>query len=94
MATPSVELQVLRKSQDRALHMEGIPMFVALVDERSASDMPAPSNSEAERGGAIAARLEEFRTALGPRQRDTDMGAVISMLMAAAYEDFNCSVLG
>ncbi len=92
MGTPSVELQILRESQDRALHMEGIPMFVALVDERAGSGIPVAPDAQAEGGRTLAARLGNYRSVLAGEQRETDMGVVISVLTAAAYEDFNSSV--
>ena len=83
---PNMELATLRESQDRALHREGIPMVVGLVDERVGARVgPLPDES----GRQLALRMETYRAELGPNQRDTDMGFVISVLTAVAYEDFN-----
>ncbi len=92
MASPGVELQTLRECQDRALHREGIPIFVALVDERKDGNVPAPSQQDANAGKAVAARLSHYHRTLGPSRRDTDMGVVVSVLTVAAYEDFDRSV--
>ena len=86
---PNVELETLRESQDRALHREGIPMLVGLADER----VDAPSRAEpVENGRQLVLRMEQYRAELGPNQRDTDMGFLISVLTAVAYEDFNKGV--
>jgi hypothetical protein len=83
---PNVELETLRESQDRALYREGIPMLVGLVDER----VGARSRLDAtESGRQLVLRMEQYRDGLGPNQRDGDMGFVISVLTAVAYEDFN-----
>lgn len=88
-ASPNVELETLRESQDRALHREGIPMFVALADERPESATAATADST---GEVLVARLAHYRDVLGPHQRDSDMGFLISALTAVAYEDFDRSV--
>lgn len=84
-----VELASLRESQDRALHMEGIPMLIGLADERrpvepagSATDVGDP------RHAAVLARIDHYRAVLAPSQRETDMGVIASVLTVAAYEDF------
>ncbi len=87
-AIPNVELETLRESQDRALHQEGIPMFVGLADERPGAVPPVGTNLT---GEILVARLTHYRDALGPHQRDTDMGFLISALTAVAYEDFDRS---
>lgn len=64
-------------------------MFVALADERpsaAATTVPDPAAAE------LVARLLHYREALGPHQRDTDMGFLIATLTAVAYEDFEQSV--
>lgn len=87
-ATPSVELQTLRESQDRALHMEGIPMLIGLADERGASVI-VPADADDPRHAAVLARIEHYRAVLAPSQRETDMGVIASVLTVAAYEDFD-----
>ena len=84
----SVELQALRGSQDRALHVEGIPMLIALADERDGSAVLA-ANAGDPRHAAVLARIEHYRAALAPSQRDSDMGVIASVLTVAAYEDFD-----
>jgi hypothetical protein len=86
---PKLELETLRESQDRALYREGIPMFVALADERGREPRSGPPDDDATN---LVARLQHYRAELGPHQRDTDMGFLISALTAVAYEDFNRSV--
>ena len=88
MPRPTVELQILRECQDRALHREGIPMFLALSDERNAT-VPAPASRA---HSAVVRRMEGLRQALAPTQREDDMGVVLSIITVAAYEDFDSSV--
>ena len=90
-AASNDELEILRESQDRALHREGIPMFVGLADERPGAAEPVASDPA---GTALVARMQHFRSALGPSQRNTDMGLLISVLTAVAYSDFDRSVTG
>ncbi len=85
---PSVELQTLRESQDRALHMEGIPMLIGLADERGAGAVLAAATDEP-RHAAVLARIDHYRAVLAPSQRETDMGVIGSVLTVAAYEDFD-----
>ena len=93
-------MDVLRQSQDRALHREGIPMFVTLVDERPVGAIPQPGATTAaattgggtERTAAILARAEQYRAVLAPTRREGDMGVMISVLAVTAYEDFDRSV--
>ncbi|MET3804120.1 hypothetical protein ABIB25_001106 [Nakamurella sp. UYEF19] len=92
MESANEALDVLRESQDRALHREGIPMFVGLADERPGQDRPAPGQTDIDRGTAVVERMEHYRSALAAQQRDTDMGVVISVLTVTAYEDFDRSV--
>lgn len=40
MVTQRPELEILRRAQDRAVHREGVPTFVTLVDERSGIAIP------------------------------------------------------
>jgi hypothetical protein len=85
----SAELQTLRESQDRALHMEGIPMLIALADERVAASSSAAGTADDPRHAAVVARMDHYRSTLGPSQRDTDMGVIATVLTVTAYEDFD-----
>lgn len=85
---PTVELQTLRESQDRALHMEGIPMLIGLADERGTSVVPA-ADADHPRHAAVLARIDHYRATLAPSQRETDMGVIASVLTVTAYEDFD-----
>jgi len=83
---PAVTLETLRRAQDRAFNKEGIPMILALVDERSgATRPPAPTSGE---GAGLADRMGVAKTALLPTARDDDMGGVISVLQAVSFTDF------
>lgn len=84
---PSVELETLRESQDRALHMEGIPMLIGLADERGGSFLAA-ADADDPAHAAVLSRIDHYRTALAPSQRENDMGVIASVLTVAAYEDF------
>jgi hypothetical protein len=89
-ADVSVELQTLRESQDRALHMEGIPMLIGLADERAGGETTtAAADAVDPRHAAVLARIDHYRAALAPSQRETDMGVIASVLTVAAYEDFD-----
>ena len=88
--SPGVELQTLRESQDRALHMEGIPMLIGLADERGRT-VPAADAGDP-RHAAVLARIDHYRAALAPSQRENDMGVIASVLTVAAYEDFDRAV--
>lgn len=84
------ELASLRESQDRALHMEGIPMLIGLADERGAARSAVhPADVGDPRHAAVLARIDHYRAVLAPSQRETDMGVIASVLTVAAYEDFD-----
>ena len=88
--SPGVELQTLRDSQDRALHMEGIPMLIALADERGGGKNSAPAGDATDtRHAAVLARIDHYRAVLAPSQRESDMGVIASVLTVAAYEDLD-----
>ena len=82
------ELQTLREAQDRALHMEGIPMLIALADQRGGEKPAAGTDTGDPRHAAILARIDQYRAALAPSQRENDLGVIASVLTVAAYEDF------
>ncbi len=88
MPPPTIELETFRECQDRALHMEGIPMFLALADERG----PAVPTAAGGAAGAVVQRMDHYRQALAGAQREDDMGVVVSIITVAAYEDFDASV--
>ena len=85
---PAVALQTLREAQDRALHMEGIPMLIALADQRGGEKQAAGTDAGDPRHAAILARIDQYRAALAPSQRENDLGVIASVLTVAAYEDF------
>ena len=91
MTSLNAYLAVLRESQDRALHREGIPMLVVLSDERADRETPTTADGTPE-ARRLAGRMDEYRHSLAPDQRDTDMGVLISVLAVTAYEDFDRSV--
>ena len=91
MTTPNVDLDVLRESQDRALHREGIPMLVVLSDEREGFAEMAATGIQSD-GQRLAGRVDAYRASLASAQRDSDMGVLISVLAVTAYEDFDRSV--
>ncbi|SHF55023.1 hypothetical protein SAMN05443575_0269 [Jatrophihabitans endophyticus] len=83
-------LDVLRECQDREFSSDGIPMLLALVDERGAvpGAGPVPAPGTAATGAALARTFDAYRRALTPSAREGDMGCVISVLQAVAYDDF------
>jgi hypothetical protein len=86
----NAELASLRESQDRALHMEGIPMLIGLADERGGAGPTVPAGDAVDpRHAAVLARIDHYRAVLAPSQRETDMGVIASVLTVAAYEDFD-----
>lgn len=87
--TPAPALALIRECQDRRLEREGIPMFLALVDERPDRVLPRAESGD---GRAVVAELDRLRSAVADGQRGGDMGVVISLLQAAAYLDFNESL--
>lgn len=79
-------LELLRRSQDRDLAGEGIPMALALLDETGdqSGDAPAaPSAADA----ALVAHLDALRAELAPDQRDGDLGVIASLVTAAAFDE-------
>jgi hypothetical protein len=81
------ELELLRECQNRALEREGIPMVLSLVDEVHEQPPPVQDWARAD-GQQIAAKLDNFRTALLPHSRNDDMGCVITVLQVGSYADF------
>lgn len=84
---PERALATLRDSQDRVLEQEGIPMVLALFDERG----PAPAAADPavlDEGRRLAAAADAYRAALVPSSRDDDLGCLISVLQAVSFADF------
>ena len=80
-------LGTLRACQDRVLEREGIPMVLALVNEVG----PPPTVDSAEvraEGARLAGAVDAYRAALVPSGRDDDLGCLISVLQAVAFQDF------
>lgn len=78
-------LSTLREAMARVQHREGIPMVVALVDERCPLPLMTPAAVRTE-GPALAARVQEIRQAVAPTMREDDNGGVICALVIAAQE--------
>ena len=77
-------MSTLREAMARARHREGVPMLVALVDERGAMPETVDPGLRAE-GAAIAARVDAIRATAAPTMRDGDNGGVVSALAVAAH---------
>ena len=84
---PETALADLRRSQDRELASEGIPMVLALVSEVGAVPVAADPATLGE-GRRLAREMDGYRDALLPSSRDDDLGGVISVLQVVAYTDF------
>lgn len=85
-------LASLRSSQERSLEKEGIPMILSLVCEGGVP--PEVSDPVVIGGGrSIEAMVGAYWEALAPSQRDDDMGCVVAVLHAVAYDNFNVGVL-
>ena len=78
-------LSTLREAMGRAKHREGVPMVVALVDERGPMP-PAVDDAVRADGVSLAQRVCEIRHEVAPTIRDADNGAVISALVIAAHD--------
>jgi len=80
---------LLRECHTRRLDREGIPMVLALVDERDAMPRMMSPQSHAE-GAVYADLLGEYATLLTPTEvfRRADEGAVIVAMQVLAYAHF------
>ena len=68
----------------RSRNREGIPMIVALSDERR--PLPVVEDADVLRdGAALADRFTSIRRALAPSMPDADNGGVISALVTVAH---------
>ena len=79
---------VMRACHERRLDRDGVPMFLALVDER-----PRPPSGRsapvAGPGDAVLGDLAEaYADLLLPSRRPADEGAVITVLQVLAYAHF------
>lgn len=68
----------------RASEREGIPMIVALVDERGTMTTVADP-AVRETGRRVASLMTKTRCELAPTMSDSDNGGVISALVIAAH---------
>lgn len=81
-------LELLRRSQDRDLAGEGIPMALALLDEvHEVVETPSGGSTASPADAALVAHLDALRAALAPDQRDGDLGVIASLLTAAAFHE-------
>lgn len=85
----STALELLRRSQDRDLAGEGIPMALALLDETGApaAASAAPDRPASPADAALVAHLDALRAELAPDQRDGDLGVIASLVTAAAFHE-------
>lgn len=74
----------LRAAMTRATEREGIPMIVALVDERRTMTRVVDA-AVVETGQALAATVLEVRAELATTMPEGDNGGVISALVIAAH---------
>ena len=82
-------LAALRRSQDRSLNREGIPMVLALVSETS---QPLPEVTDAGTladGARIADLARQTWAGVAAHQRDDDMEVVVTVLHAMAFAEFD-----
>ena len=78
-------LGTLRAAMSRSLNSEGIPMLLALVDERGT--MPVVTDAETlAQGELLAGRVQDARETLAPDMPDRDHGGVVRALIIAVHE--------
>lgn len=82
--------RLLRNCHDRRLEREGIPMVLALVDERSGSMGIAEDATSRTEGAAYADLLARYTDALTPPVvfDEGDEGGLITAMQVVAYEHF------
>jgi hypothetical protein len=86
---PEVAADLLRGCHTRRLDREGIPMVIALVDERRATS-PSPDERTRLEGATYAALLGRYADLLTPEPvfRHADEAALITALQVLAYAHF------
>lgn len=87
--TPEEARTLLRECHSRRLDREGIPMVLALVDERRPITIAQDALSRAE-GGRYAELLEAYTELLTPTSvfAEDDEGGVITAMQVLAYHHF------
>ena len=82
--------QAMRDAQDRRFDREGVPMVLALFDERVGDRaLPAvPAASVRHEGARYADIAGDFARALFPQARDADLASSIVVLQAMAFSRF------
>jgi hypothetical protein len=86
---PVVAADLLRGCHTRRLDREGIPMVIALVDERRPTSVSANERTRLE-GAGYAALLGRYAEVLTPEPvfRHVDEAALITVLQVLAYAHF------
>jgi hypothetical protein len=86
-ASPDDPHEAMRAAQDRRFEREGIPMVLALFDERgTGARLPDASEDEVLREGAAYSDIvARYRDQLFPQARDTDLWPAIVVLQALSY---------
>ena len=79
--------EAMRDAQDRRFEREGIPMILALFDERGpdAELVDATEDAVLREGGTYSAIVGRYREELFPQARDTDLWPAIVVLQALSY---------
>lgn len=79
--------EAMRGAQDRRFEREGIPMVLALFDERGPdARLPDVTEDEVLREGAVYSGIvDRYREQLFPHARDTDLWPAIVVLQALSY---------
>jgi hypothetical protein len=88
---PERARELLRACHDRRLEREGIPMVLALVDERPGRTLAiAPDAESRAEGGAYADLLADYSRILTPPSvlDEGDEGGLITAMQVLAYEHF------
>ena len=83
--------ELLRACHDRRLEREGIPMVLALVDERPGRTLAIAPDAEARtEGAAYADLLADYTRILTPPTvlDEGDEGGLITAMQVLAYEHF------
>lgn len=88
-ADASAEMSLLRELRQRRMGREGIPMVLALSDERTGAAMDARPTPD---GVQLGDRLSELFDTLAARQRVDDIALVETLLQLVSFEDFTAVV--